>query len=68
MKSLDDGASIFMFLYVDDMLIVAKSMSEVNKLKTLLSKEFDIKDLGVAKIILWMEFRRDKAPKRLWLS
>ena len=28
-KSLDNGSSIFMLLYVDDMMIDAKSMSEV---------------------------------------
>ena len=43
-KSLDYCISIFLLLYVDDMLIVAKSMSEVNKLKALLSKEFNMKD------------------------
>ena len=32
-KSLDDGSSIFLLLYVDDMLIATKSMSKVNKLK-----------------------------------
>ena len=32
-KSLDDGSSIFMLLYLDDMLIATKSMSKVNKLK-----------------------------------
>ena len=60
-KSLDDGSSIFLLLYVDDMLIAAKSMSEVNKLKILLSKEFDMKDLGVAKKILGMKIRRQRA-------
>ena len=49
MKSLDDGSYIFLLLYLDNMLIAANSMSEVNKLKILLSKEFDIKDLGAAK-------------------
>ena len=63
MKSLDDGSSILLLLYVDDMLIVVKSMSEVNKLKILLSKEFDMKDLGAAKKI-----RREIALGRLWLS
>ena len=38
-KSLDDGSSIFLLPYEDDMLIAAKRMSEVNKLKILLSKE-----------------------------
>jgi len=49
-------------------LIVAKSMNEVNKLKILLSREFDMKDLDVAKNILGMEIRRDKTTKRLRLS
>ena len=67
-KSLDDDSFIFLLLYVDDMLIVVKSMSEVNKLKSLLSKEFDMKDLGAAKKILGMEIHKDIAPGRLWLS
>ena len=41
-KSLDDDSFIFLLLYVDDMLIVAKNMVEVNKLKSLLSKEFEV--------------------------
>ena len=67
-KSLDDGSFIFMLLSVDDMLIVAKSMSEVNKLKILLSREFNLKDMGVAKKILGIEFQGDIALRRLWLS
>jgi hypothetical protein len=51
-KSLDDDSFIFLLLYIDDMLIGAKGMDEVNKLKTLLSRGFDIKDLGAAKKIL----------------
>ena len=68
-KSLDDDLSfIFLLLYVNDMLIAAKSMFEVNNLKSLLSKEFDIKDLGATKKILGMEIHRDRASRRLWLS
>ncbi len=50
------------------MLIAAKSIMEVNNLKILLSREFDMKDLGVAKKILRMKICRDKDAKRLWLS
>ena len=50
------------------MLITTKSMVEVNKLKSLLSKEFDMKDLGAAKKILGMEIHKDRASGRLWLS
>ena len=67
-KSLDDDSFIFLLLYVDDMLIVTKSMVKVNKLKSLLSKEFDMKDLGAAKKILGMEIHKNRASGRLWLS
>jgi hypothetical protein len=66
-RSLDDGSFIFLLLYVDDMLIVAKSILEVNKLKVLLSREFDMKDLSATKNILEMEICRDMDAKRLWL-
>jgi hypothetical protein len=67
-KSLDDDSFIFLLLYVDDMLIVAKSIVEVNKLKVLLSEEFDMKDLDAAKKILGMEIHRDRDAKKLRLS
>ena len=44
-RSLDDGSFIFLLVSMDDMLIAAKSIVEVNKLKVLLSREFDMKDL-----------------------
>jgi hypothetical protein len=58
----------FLLLCVDDMLIPANSIVEVNKLKVWLSREFDMKDLSAAKKILGMEIRRDRDAKRLWLS
>jgi hypothetical protein len=67
-RSLDDGSSIFLLLYMDDMLIGVKSIVEVNNLKILLSREFDMKDLGATKKIIGMEIHRDKDAKRLWLS
>ena len=51
---------------MDGMLISIKSIVEVNKLNVLLSREFDIKNLGATKKILGMKIRRD--AKRLWLS
>ena len=49
-----------LLLYVDDMLIAAKSRIEITTLKKLLSSEFYMKDLGAAKKILGMEITRDK--------
>ena len=42
---------IILLLYVDDMLIAGDSKQDIDKLKGELSKEFEIKDLGVAKQI-----------------
>uniref|UniRef100_A0A2N9HC61 Integrase catalytic domain-containing protein n=1 Tax=Fagus sylvatica TaxID=28930 RepID=A0A2N9HC61_FAGSY len=67
-RILEDGSYIFLLLYVDDMLIAAKSMCEVNRLKSLLHKEFEMKDLGAAKKILGMEIRKDRGARKLWLS
>jgi hypothetical protein len=51
-RQLSDGSFVYLLLYVDDMLIAAKSMFEVKRLKSLLSDEFEMKDLGGAKKIL----------------
>ncbi|XP_060190311.1 G-type lectin S-receptor-like serine/threonine-protein kinase At5g24080 [Lycium barbarum] len=40
------NSNIYLLLYVDKMLIVANSMTEINDLKKLLCKEFNMKDLG----------------------
>ncbi|KAL0332846.1 UNVERIFIED_CONTAM: Retrovirus-related Pol polyprotein from transposon TNT 1-94 [Sesamum calycinum] len=66
-KSLDDGSSIFLLLYVDDMLIAAKNMYDVLALKALLRQEFDMKDLGAVTKILGMEIHRDRGSRKLWL-
>lgn len=67
-RVLEDNSYIFLMLYVDDMLIAAKNMNEVDKLKSLLSSKFDMKDLGPAKKILGMEINRDRKARKLWVS
>ena len=63
-----NGSTIYLLLYVDDMLIAAKSMSEINELKKQLSNEFEMKDLGGAKKILGMEISRDRPSGKVYLS
>ena len=67
-RKLSDDSFIYLLLYVDDMLIAAKSMSQVNILKKQLSDEFEMKDLGAAKKILGMEIIRDRSVGKLFLS
>ena len=59
---------MYLLIYVDDMLIAGKDMSEINKIKAQLSGEFKMKDLGAAKKILGMEICRDREAGKLYLS
>ncbi|KAJ4711603.1 Retrovirus-related Pol polyprotein from transposon TNT 1-94 [Melia azedarach] len=63
-----NGSLIYLVLSVDDMLIAAENKSDVQKLKDLLSIEFEMKDLGAARKILGMEIYRDRSKKKLFLS
>nr|GEX13340.1 retrovirus-related Pol polyprotein from transposon TNT 1-94 [Tanacetum cinerariifolium] len=62
------GEYIYLFLYVDDMLIACKSKVEIGSTKSLLKKEFDMKELGEAKKTLGMEIVRDRSHKILRVS
>ncbi|KAG8473168.1 hypothetical protein CXB51_035114 [Gossypium anomalum] len=67
-KKNSDGSFVYLFLYVDDMLIAAKDKGEIRKVKAQLSKEFEMKDLGPAKKILGIEILRDRKASKLYLS
>ncbi|GJV25727.1 retrotransposon protein, putative, ty1-copia subclass [Tanacetum coccineum] len=67
-RSYAPGEYIYLLLYVDDMLIACKSKAEIGSTKSLLKKEFDMKELGEAKKILGMEIVRDRSRKILKVS
>ncbi|GKG00921.1 retrovirus-related pol polyprotein from transposon TNT 1-94, partial [Tanacetum coccineum] len=48
-RSYAPGEYIYLLLYVDDMMIACKSKAEIGSTKSLLKKEFDMKELGEAK-------------------
>lgn len=51
-KGSDLGNMAYLLLYIDDMLIASKGKKIVEKLKEVLSAEFEMKDLGPTKRIL----------------
>ena len=67
-KSFFDDDFIILLLYVDDMLIVGKDVSKINRLKKQLGESFAMKDLGVGKQILRIRIIREIKEKKLWLS
>ncbi len=66
-KQTDDGV-VMIALYVDDLLIAAKSKSQTSWVKKMLNDRFDMKDLGEAKVCLGLEITRDRQQKKLWLT
>ncbi|KAA3467556.1 Integrase, catalytic core [Gossypium australe] len=66
-KKNSDGSYVYLLFYVDDMLIATKDKGEIRKVKVQLSKEFEMKDLGVANKILGIEILRDRKACKLYL-
>ena len=68
MREVSGGSLLYLLLYVDDMLVIAKDMFEVKKVEKMLKGEFEMKDLWTAKRILGMKITRDRDKERLYLS
>jgi len=60
-RRLENSYLVYLLLYVDDILIRAKNMSNIDVLKRRLNAEFEMKDLCAAKKILGMEILHDRA-------
>ena len=64
-KRCNDESLLYLLLYVDDLLIVAKSKEEIRTVKVQLNNEFEMKDLGAAKKIHGMEILRDRVERNI---
>jgi hypothetical protein len=53
---------------VDDILLIGDNMELVRDTKSLLSKAFDMKDLGAVHYCLGIEVKRDRKNRKIWLS
>lgn len=52
-------ACVIICLYVDDMLIMGNNLDVINQTKQMLSSFFDMKDMGVADVILGIKIQRN---------
>lgn len=59
---------MYVCLYVDDMIIAAKTHAEIEKVKSALKNAFKMKDFGEAKFILGMEINRDNSANTLMIN
>src|SRR5215216_1870326 len=55
----DGGEGVILCLYVDDILIFGTNMIVIEQVKSFLSQSFEMKDLGVANVILNIKLLRD---------
>ena len=55
------GKYVILCLYVDDILIFRTNIDATNKVKSFLSKSFDMKDLGEANVILNIKLIKDES-------
>src|SRR5208282_582632 len=67
-KTRDDGTS-YLLIYVDDILIfVPKGSNSLACIKKVLSKEFEMKDMGELKSFLGIEVTQDQEKHMITLS
>ena len=59
---------IFLILYVDDILLASSDLGLLHETKRMLSKNFDMKDLGEASFVLGIEIHRNRSCRLLGLS
>lgn len=65
---LSQDRGLILVLYVDDILVIGKTLSNVKWIKTELGRLFRMKDLNEVKHFLGMEIKRDLQRSRLEIS
>ena len=61
----DDGGTLIIILYVDDITILGDNLSSVNALKSTLSNRYEMTDLGEIESYLGVRIKRDRSARRL---
>jgi len=62
-----DDSIIFALVYVDDILIAARSLDEATKAKTDIMGKFNARDMGEATFFLGLTIQRDRATRKIVL-
>jgi len=61
----DDGGTLIIILYVNDITILGDNLKNVEKIKTTLSNRYEMTDLGEIESYLGVRIKRDRSNKRL---
>ncbi len=60
--------TVYVLVYVDDILVAGKNMADIQSVKDMLTKAFKVRDLGEAKYFLGMSLDRDRQARTLKMS
>jgi hypothetical protein len=63
-----EGSGSYLLLYVDDILIFSQDMNVVKDIKSLLSSNFNVKDLGEARHFLGMQIKQERDENGVLVS
>lgn len=55
---------VYMVLYVDDMLLIGNNKEIIKDIKSQLSSQFDMDNLGATNFILGMEIKKDRLNRK----
>lgn len=64
----DNNITVYLLLYVDDLILVGNNLIEINRIKSLLSAEFEMKDMKELKYFLGISIERDIGNGTLFIS
>jgi len=67
-KKESGSAVVFLILYADDILLIAKDIPMLQSINTSLNNSFSMKDLGKAAYILGIKICRDRSKRLIGLS
>ena len=62
------GSKVFILVYVDDILVAAKSITDIQHVKDKLADAFKVRDLGDAKYFLGMSLVRNRQARTLKMT
>jgi hypothetical protein len=61
-------AEVILIVYIDNLLYMSPSLSEIKRMKQLLTDKFQMRDLGLASTFLGMQITRDQSKKLLMID
>ena len=57
-----------MIIYVDDLLLLIRTIADINTCKIILNKKFDIIDLSEVRVIISIRIIRNRTKKTIFLN